>query len=131
MTVEVQVLGYAVLLAVVYLALYAIAANREFGLDYTTGSRDEQRVLSGVGGRLQRAYHNHIEGMVYYGAAVLLVSLSDASSPTSQTAAWMYLASRCAYLPAYVSGVPFLRSAIWAVGFFATLTMAYIGFAAT
>jgi uncharacterized MAPEG superfamily protein len=37
--------------------------------------------------------------------------------------AWAYLIARILYVPAYASGVYLIRSLIWAVGFFATLTM--------
>lgn len=123
MLVEAQVLGYAVLLAVVQLVLYGVAGNLQLGVRYTAGPRDEERRLSGAAGRLQRAFNNHIEGLVLYIAAVVLVSVGQASSVATETAAWIYLAARCAYLPAYLSGAPYLRSAIWAVGFFATLAI--------
>ncbi|MEM9493962.1 MAG: MAPEG family protein, partial [Myxococcota bacterium] len=48
----------------------------------------------------------------------------EASSPETGTLALAYLAARIAYVPAYASGIPYLRSAIWAVGFGATMAMA-------
>lgn len=129
MPVEVQVLAYAALLAMAQLILFAVPANRELGVDYTAGPRDQRRELSGAPARLQRAFQNHLEWLALFTIAVIVVVLGNASTVATETAAWVYLVARILYVPAYVSGVPFLRSIIWAVGFFATLTMIVIALA--
>ena len=123
MPVEVQILGWAVLLAAVQLVLYAVPANLQLGPDYTAGPRDERRDLGGIAGRLHRAFLNHVEGLVLFTGAVVVVVVGHASGPATEAGAVTYLAARVLYVPAYVSGIPYLRSAIWAVGFGATLSM--------
>ena len=123
MPVELQVLGWAVLLAAAQLVLFAVPANFQLGPDYTAGPRDQKRELTGMAGRLQRAFQNHVEGLVLYTAAAALVVLGRASGPETETAAALYLTARILYVPAYASGIPYLRSGIWAVGFGATLSM--------
>ncbi len=123
MPLEVQVLGLAVLLAAVQLVLFAVPANFQLGPDYTAGPRDEKRELSGITGRLQRAYYNHIEGLVLFAAAVVVTVYGYRSTPATEAAAVVYLFARVVYVPAYASGIPYIRSAIWAVGFGATLSM--------
>jgi uncharacterized MAPEG superfamily protein len=122
--VELQVLAWAVVLAAVQLASFAIPANLELGAAYTLGPRDEPRTLSRIPARLQRAFGNHLEGLVLYAAAASAVAAGDASSPFTGACAVVYLLARIAYVPAYASGVLVLRSAIWSVGFLATLAMA-------
>jgi uncharacterized MAPEG superfamily protein len=51
------------------------------------------------------------------------VTLSNQSTPTTQFAAYTYLAARTLYIPAYYFGWRPWRSAIWFVGLAATLTM--------
>jgi uncharacterized MAPEG superfamily protein len=51
------------------------------------------------------------------------VTLGDQSTATTRYAAWTYLAARLLYVPAYALGWRPWRSAIWGVGFFATVTM--------
>lgn len=123
MGTEVQVLAWAVLLAAVQLVLYAVPANLQLGPDYTAGPRDERRELTGVAGRLHRAFLNHVEGLVMFIGAVVVVELGHASTPATEAAALIYLAARFVYVPAYASGIHYVRSAIWAVGFGATLSM--------
>lgn len=123
MPVEVQVLAYAALLQYVQFVLMAVPLNIQLGTDYTGGPRDEPKEASGVPGRLKRAMDNHFEGLILFTMAVVVVVLGDGSSSLTAQSAWVYLGARVLYVPAYASGVPLLRSAIWFVGFVATLTM--------
>jgi uncharacterized MAPEG superfamily protein len=125
MTPELLSLTLAALLQAVQIALYATPANLEVGVGYTTSARDRppSKPLSITTLRLQRAMNNHFEGLILFTIAVLVVTLANQSTPTTQFAAYAYLAARVAYIPAYALGLRPWRSAIWAVGLFATLTM--------
>lgn len=125
MTAELTALALAGLLQALQYALFAIPANRELGVGYTSSARDRppSRQLSVTTARLQRALNNHFEALILFTLAVVVVTLGDQSTPVTQYAAWTYLAARLLYIPAYAFGWRPWRSAIWAVGFFATLTM--------
>ena len=125
MPAELTALALAGLLQVLQFAVFAIPANLELGPGYTSSARDRppSKALSLVTARLQRAMNNHFEGLVLFTLAVIVVTLGNQSSPVTQTAAWAYLAARILYVPAYALGLRPWRSAIWAIGFFATLTM--------
>lgn len=126
MTAELTVLALAVLLAGVQLLLYAVPANLEVGSDYLAGPRDKAmpRPLSTRTARLQRAFDNHIENLVLFAAAALAVAVAGKSTGFTAACAWAYLAARVVYVPLYWAGVPYLRSAVWAVGWVATMAMA-------
>jgi uncharacterized MAPEG superfamily protein len=123
MGAELTVLALAVLLAVGQLALYAVPANREIGTDYLMGPRDSGVKLAGTTARLQRAFQNHIEGLVLFACAVLVVTAGGKASGFTAACAWVYLLARVLYVPAYAFGWTPWRSAIWALGFFATVAM--------
>lgn len=123
MTVEVAALGWAGVLAFVQLFLFAVPANLELGSSYLAGPRDEGRALAGRTARLQRAFLNHIEGLVLFTVAVAVVTFSDRSSLVTQGAAVTYLAARILYVPLYWAGIRWWRSAVWGLGAFATLVM--------
>lgn len=125
MTPELLVLTLAALLQVLQYAVYAIPANIELGVGYTSSARDRppSRQMSAVTARLQRAMNNHFEGLILFTIAVVVVTLSNQSTTATQYAAYLYLAARVAYVPAYAAGLRPWRSAIWFVGFFATLFM--------
>lgn len=125
MTPEITALALAGLLQAAQIAAFAAPANIELGHGYTTSARDRppSRQLSVLTGRLRRAVDNHFEGLILFTLAVVVVTLADQSTPLTRTAAWIYLGARILYVPAYAFGLAPWRSAIWAAGFFATLTM--------
>jgi len=125
MTPELTTLALAALLQTVQYLLFAIPANMELGTGYTSSARDRapSRQLSERTARLQRAMNNHFEGLILFTIAVVVVTLGQQSSQVTQTAAWVYLGARILYVPAYAFGWRPWRSAIWAVGFLATVTM--------
>ena len=125
MTPELTALALAGLLQAVQYVLFAAPANVELGVAYTSSPRDTPlpRPLSRMTARLQRAMNNHFEALILFTLAVTVVTLGNQSSSVTQYAAWTYLAARILYIPAYAFGLSPWRSAIWAVGFLATLTM--------
>ena len=125
MTPELTALTLAALLQTVQFLLYATPANLELGTSYTSGSRDTPlpRPLSVTTARLQRAMNNHFEGLILFTIAVVVVTLGNQSSPVTVACGWTYLVARILYVPAYALGLTPWRSAIWGVGFFATVIM--------
>ncbi len=123
MTIELTILAYAALLQVVQFGLMSIALNLQLGPKITAGPRDTPPEISGIPGRLYRAFNNHFEGLIMFTIAVVIVTLGQQSSGTTQTCAYIYLGARVLYIPAYISGIFMLRTSIWFVGFGATVVM--------
>lgn len=125
MTAELTALTLAALLQMVQFLLFAVPANRELGPRYTAGPRDTppKRSLSPRTARLQRALNNHFEGLILFGIAATVITVSGQSTALTAACAWAYLAARLLYVPAYAFGWTPWRSAIWGVGWAATLIM--------
>ena len=125
MTPELTALALAGLLQAVQFVTFAILANRDLTPAYTSGARDNppSRPLCTLAGRLQSAMNNHFEGLILFTLAVVVVTLGNQSTPVTQTAAWVYLAARVLYVPAYALGIRPWRSVVWSAGFLATMTM--------
>lgn len=123
MTPELTILTYAALLQAAQLALTVVFGDAQTGLKYGASARDTPKPLTGLAGRLDRALNNHYAALTLFAIAVLVVTLGTQTTPLTKTCAWTYLIARIAYVPAYIFGIPYLRSAIWTVGFGATLTM--------
>jgi uncharacterized MAPEG superfamily protein len=125
MTPELTALALAALLQAVQFLLFAVPANMELGTGYTSSARDRppSRQLSERTGRLQRALNNHFEGLILFTIATTVVTLGNQSTGFTVACAWVYLAARTLYIPAYAFGWRPWRSAIWAIGFGSTLAM--------
>ncbi|NRB00685.1 MAG: MAPEG family protein [Rhodobacteraceae bacterium] len=130
MTPELTALALAGLLQVAQFAAMSIPANQELGPGKTASPRDRSRLggsledqLSDKTARLYRALNNHFEALILFTLAVVVVTLSDQSTPFTAACAWVYLIARIAYVPAYWLGLSPWRSLIWFVGFLATTLM--------
>lgn len=125
MTPELTVLTLAALLQAVQFVLMAVPANRDLGPGYTSSARDRppSRELSVLSGRLMRALNNHFEGLILFGIACTVIAVSGQSTGFTTACAWIYLAARVAYVPAYALGLRPWRSAVWFIGFGATVAM--------
>ncbi len=130
MTPELTALALAGLLQVAQFALMAIPANLELGVGKTLSPRDKSRLggsmeelISDKTARLFRAFNNHFEGLILFTIAVLVVTLGNQSTALTAICAWVYLAARIAYVPAYYFGLVPWRSFIWFAGFGATVLM--------
>lgn len=130
MTPELTVLALAALLQGVQFVLMSLSANLDLGPAKTTSPRDIERMgkplaeqLSVKPGRLYRAFNNHFEALILFTIAVVVVTLSGQSTAFTATCAWVYLAARVVYVPAYYFGWSPWRSLIWFVGFAPTMLM--------
>ncbi len=123
MSVELTILTYAALLQFAQLALAILFGDAQTGIKYGASARDTPNPLTGLAGRVDRALNNHYAALALFTIAVLIVTLGDQSTPLTETCAWTYLIARIAYVPAYISGIPYLRSIIWTIASSATLTM--------
>lgn len=124
MTPELTALVFALLVQVGTLATMSTVANRELGPEITTGPRDGTLpAMSPLLGRLRRATSNGFEGLTLFAPAVLILAVTAQSGALTTTAAWVYVAARILYVPAYAYGLAPWRSLIWMVGLLATLTL--------
>ena len=112
---ELKLLGFAVVIGLVQLVWAAIAAQPQRGLKWNTGPRDEPRPLTGMAGRLERAFANYRETFPLFAALLIAVYLGGKLSDLTLTATVTYVVARAIYVPLYAFGVPYVRSLVWVV----------------
>ncbi|MHC9085116.1 MAPEG family protein [Luteimonas sp. RIT-PG2_3] len=116
MTIELQMLAWAIVLGFVQLTLASALMTRQRGLAWNASARDgEARPLTGVAARADRAMRNFLETFPFFAAAVLAVVAAGRADATTALGAQLYLWARVAYVPLYLAGVPYLRSLVWTV----------------
>ena len=113
MALELQMLGWAVVLGLVHLFWAAAAAQPQRGLKWNVGPRDTPVVLSGMAGRLERAFANFRETFPFFAAAVLVAYLGGRLGMLSAHGAVLYVGARAIYILLYAFGVPVARSLVW------------------
>jgi uncharacterized MAPEG superfamily protein len=124
MSTELTMLGWTLVLAVVQIALPAIARGRQYGFAWAIGPRDaEMSPPSPLTGRLDRALRNLLETLPIFAAAVVILALMGKSNSMTVLGSELYLGARIAYIPAYASGIPGVRSTVWGASIFALLML--------
>lgn len=112
------------------LALYMVQLFLQeisrFGFDLwrIMGNRDNLPEMSVVAGRLERAKNNMLEALPIFLALALVALVESGDTSKATHAASIFLIARVIYVPAYVSGVPILRSLVWLVGVAGLVMMA-------
>lgn len=103
------------------LALYAVqiflqeTTRYRFNLWTIMDNRDERPDMSVIAGRLDRSKNNLLEAFPFFLALAMLDLIKFGDTPEVVRGALVFLIARAVYVPAYMSGVPVLRSLVWLV----------------
>lgn len=124
MSVELQMLGWSVVLGLVYVLVAAGFGTWQRGLRWNAGNRDgEPQPLNKYAARADRANRNFLETFAFFAAATLAVVAMHKTGAQTLIGAQIYFWARLAYLPIYVIGIPYLRTAIWIASLWGILQM--------
>ena len=113
MTPELQYLVYGVILLIVHTLVQATFSDLSKGIGWALGPQDETREQSVTAARIQRALRNYLETFPAFIALALILAVTETGNGTSALGAAVYFWARIAYIPAYASGVPLVRSVAW------------------
>ncbi|WP_333816694.1 MAPEG family protein [Tabrizicola sp.] len=123
MTPELAALAAIAVIQIIMIGVAQQSLTADIGRDGNMGPRDGTLPLSPRTQRLRRAVANHVENIGLFIIAVVVVTLSGQATTFTASCAWVFVAARALYLPAYLYGWTPWRSVIWAVGMAATLLM--------
>lgn len=124
MSVELQMLGWSVVLGLVYVLVAAGFGTWQRGLRWNAGNRDgEPQPLNKFAARADRANRNFLETFAFFAAATLAAVAMHKTGAQTLIGAQIYFWARLAYLPVYVIGIPYLRTAIWIASLWGILQM--------
>jgi uncharacterized MAPEG superfamily protein len=116
MTTEYQMLLWTVVLGLAQLVIHVLAAARVRGMGWAMGPRDAAMPrLEGVGGRLDRAFYNLLETFLFFAVVVLVGGALGVHSSLTALGAQIFFWARVVYIPVYASGLPVVRTGVWAV----------------
>lgn len=115
MTFELQMLVWSAALALAQMVVAAIGAQGQVGLPALAGNREDLPALTGWAGRARRAHLNMLENLLLFAIAVLVAGVLGRTNAATALGAALFFWARLAYAAIYVVGVPWLRTAAWAV----------------
>lgn len=114
MYLELWMLLAASALGVIQLFTSAFACTSQRGAKWNVGPRDGQPPpLTGVAGRLDRAFTNFRETYPFFVAAIAIVVCAGHLGHLSGYGSVLYVVARVVYVPIYAMGVTFVRSIVW------------------
>ena len=115
MTPDLQMLVWSAALALVQMLIAVLGAQGQVGLPALAGNREDLPPLTGWAGRARRAHFNMLESLVVFAIVVLVAHAAGKADAVTALGAALFFWARLAYALLYVAGVPWLRTAAWAV----------------
>jgi uncharacterized MAPEG superfamily protein len=114
LSAELSMLVLATTLGLAQLVAAARAGNRQRGLKWNVGPRDEEAPPIGkIAGRLERARRNFMETYPFFVALILIGAIIGRHNWATLAGAELYVLGRLVYVPLYAFGVPVLRTLVW------------------
>ena len=115
MTPDLQMLVWSAALALVQMLVAVAGAQSQLGLPMLAGNREDLPAVTGWGGRARRAHLNMLESLVVFAIVVLVAHVAGRANESTALGAMLFFWGRVAYAIIYVVGLPWLRTAAWAV----------------
>jgi uncharacterized MAPEG superfamily protein len=115
MTVALWGLVGLAVLVLVYVSVDSFMLKGSVGNAWTVGARDNPPEIGALAARAHRALWNLLETAPAFLALALVAHLTGRGGGWITWGVALYLAGRTTYLPAYLSGLPWLRTVIWQV----------------
>lgn len=115
MTVEMTYLVWSVVLTLVLAVIAVTGAMLQVGLPTLAGNRENMPEITSWAGRATRAHRNMLESLVLFAVAIIVAKLANVSNAMTVLGAMLFFWGRVAHAVIYLIGIPWLRTAAWAV----------------
>lgn len=124
MRIELTVLAWGCVLALVHIFAAVILKTRLYGTAWNVGARDEAMPPPPpLIARLDRAQRNFFETFPLVVAAIALLGITGVQTRSTEIGALLWLGARILYLPIYAAGTPYVRTLIFLVSVVGLLMM--------
>lgn len=115
MTLELKLLVWSTGLTVVQVLIAVVGATLQVGTPALAGNREGLPPIEGWAGRAARAHRNMLENLVLFGILVLVTQVAGKANAMTALGAQLFFWGRLAYAPIYILGIPWARTAVFAV----------------
>lgn len=115
MTPELTLLVWSAILAFVQMLIAVAGAQLQVGLPTLAGNREDMPPITSWAGRARRAHLNMLENLVLFAILVLVAQIAGKTNATTLLGCQIFFWARLVYAVVYLAGIPWLRTAVWAV----------------
>jgi uncharacterized MAPEG superfamily protein len=115
MAVELQLLVWSAILALIQMIVAVLATHSQVGLPMLASNRETMPALTGWAVRATRAHLNMLESLIVFAVFVLVAQVTGKLNATTALGAELFFWARLAYAIIYVIGIPWLRTLVWGV----------------
>ena len=115
MPIELQLVVWSAALTLLQCVIAVTGAMLQVGLPTLAGNREKMPEVIGWAGRAARAHGNMLQSLVLFAALVLVAQATGKLNAMTALGAQLFFWGRIAYALVYMAGVPWLRTAVWAV----------------
>jgi uncharacterized MAPEG superfamily protein len=115
MSLELKLLVWSVALAFAQCLIAVVGALLQVGLPTLVGNRENMPAITGWAGRAERGHRNMLQSLVLFTALVLAAQVTSKLDATTALGAQLFFWARLAYVAVYLIGLPWIRTAAWAV----------------
>lgn len=116
MPIELSILAWGAVLALVHIFAAAHVKTRQYGTSWNVGARDETLPPPApLVGRLMRAQTNYFETFPIAAVAILVDHAAGLFDGWTALGAALWLGARIVYLPLYAAGVPVVRTLVFGI----------------
>jgi uncharacterized MAPEG superfamily protein len=124
MAIELKILAWGCLLALIHVFAAVRVKTRQYGTKWNMGARDETLPPpEPLVGRLARAQANYFETFPVAAVAILIDVTAGLTSQWTAIGAILWLAARVVYLPLYALGTPVVRTMVFGVSMIGILML--------
>lgn len=131
MPVEIRILAWGAVLGLAHVVIAVVVKTAQYGIKWNMSARDgELPPPTAQVARLARAQANFFETFPLAIAALIGVVIAGRTNAHTAFSGWMWLWARAAYLLVYWTGIPVVRTVIWAIsvtGLFDILKVLLVG----
>jgi uncharacterized MAPEG superfamily protein len=121
---ELTCLELSVALWLVHVVIQAGVGNVELPAGYLFTSRDKPAASRGLlFGRATRALANYVENLTPFVAVALALIVTQRTGGSGALGATIWILARIVYIPLYLFGVVYARTAIWTISIIGLVMM--------
>ena len=126
MTTDLTMLAWAAGFTALLWIPYIVARIQTYGPAKTLAYTCDSEPLPAWAEKAKKAHYNAVENLAPFAALVLVAHAAGAANSTTALASIVYFWARVAHYLGYISGIPYVRTLTFTIGWIAMIVIFYV-----